>query len=357
MKRVRFKRHGIEPSPFVCLAHSVLIHPPIQHHGRERNEQHLAPFEFAIGSALIATARQVLKDMYHAQSFAAGAEAIEREKREAERYQDAWQQTNKRRRRGEHASAPKMGHTFKLEATYKPMQRSKAISRAGRERYSQYKKALRMRPVSNVITVELSSYAILRQAGLVDSGSNLRRVNAALIRVSQPVKVRGERWPAILTDFQQLKSGKWRLQVCGAWLPTARFEKVMLPLPVRASPTALALYLMLHWFDMTPSRERGISIPTLYARLGISTRWGRAACQRALENALDIVNKHLDALHKKGRKVPERYRIVGEGEHIRFRAVPRLSVKEEQEHYVPSPIEYDRWQKSRVDYEGSGVGG
>jgi hypothetical protein len=328
-----------KPPCYVILPYSVLLKPPIRGRGRE----YLTPFEFAIATGLVGTARLALEERQHKQRLKAGRRAMERERALAEQFREDWKLVKAARARGEHAEAPQR-HTeatldemwengpISLDDLYgkhgliwqehnrrKPTRLDVALKRAGKLGYAKKKKALRKQSTERV-TIEMSRYKLLQAAGLSDGSMNLRKVDAALQRLTRTVADR----PPVLVAWEALPSGRLRLQVSGAWLPTRAFGRVPI-LPMKSAP-ALALWLFLHAIPTSRHDGKTMGLPWLCRILGITTKKGPIA-RRALHRALDAVNKNLikldpDALLHHKIKVPQRYEIQGADGGLRFVSVP-----------------------------------
>jgi hypothetical protein len=123
---------------------------------------------------------------------------------------------------------------------------------------------------------------------MAKSGRQLRRVKAALERLTQPV--RKDSAP-LLDSYEQLPDGRLRVQVGKAWMPRLRFSKVAWPLPTKgATSTTLALYLYVFGPPQLPQR-----VAELAERMGIKAK-GLGHQRDEIRRALKAINKHLRAI-------------------------------------------------------------
>jgi hypothetical protein len=324
--RQRYRSASKRGSAYVHIPRHVLTDPPIRH--RHMSDQYLTPYEFAVGAGALVSAQAVLANSRHQEALKSGEEAIERQDHYHTKFKREWQKVSEQRRRGIDAPAPMYSFTFRDEVRHKTgMSKRKVLQEAGKHGYrKQLKRSRRMTP-PEIITIEVSQRALLRQAGLQSDGAHHRRLADTLNRLCLPI---GDAQP-MLKGWERTPSRRLRLQVFGAWLAPP-FGRVPLPLPV-CSPTALALYLFLHGIKTNqhlsnPSNIRQHDLKSFYRRIGIATRWGEAVCKRTFKRAFDAVNTHLDLFDinvLRKHRIPERYGMETSrgGRKVLFVAVPR----------------------------------
>ena len=219
-----------------------------------------------------------------------------------------------------------------------------AIRSAGQTGYRRRKKAIRKRPAPKNITVEVSRSRLLRWAHLKTHGGGLKKLTSTLDRLTEPIAGNGQNWPAVLTRWEQLPSGRLRCQVSGQWIATGHFARVPLPLP--RSANAKALYLFLTAIRTTSINKVDIGLEPLCERLGIPIYWGSSMASRAINRALDLVNEHLttldaEALEDARIKAPGQYQIKCKNGRIRFVAQARPDREKDDDEPVvrqPPPI-------------------
>jgi hypothetical protein len=164
----------------------------------------------------------------------------------------------------------------------------------------------RRAPRPDTIAFEVTRSGFLRAAELSKKGPNLRRLDAALARLCEPIAVAGVERDPVLVGWQVLPGRRLRLTVDTRWVPRRRFGRLAFPLPTQERTRVLPLYLFLHGIDLT--RPGKISFDRLCARLGIAR--GHNA-KRALERALKGVNDHLKKIDREA--LAGRTNYQGEG--------------------------------------------
>jgi hypothetical protein len=135
----------------------------------------------------------------------------------------------------------------------------------------------RKRPAT--VVTEWSRRGLVKAMKLPIKSPNLHRLDGAL---DQLVKM------GVLASWKVLPSGRLQIAVDGRALPTKRFTQIALPLPTQ-SKVAVALYLFIHWIDLTKHRQ--IKWKRLCKLLGLPARRDNAV--QALERARDCINNHL----------------------------------------------------------------
>jgi hypothetical protein len=281
---------------YALLPKAILKHPPIAHRGQPRDGL-LEPFEAAVLAAIVAKARsQGLAPERHQYARERSQRAMQR-KRAKYIEKDKWQRDlmfdEARRRNGD-----PIDHDFVA---------------AGKTAYREAVRSFRRRQRTTAVPITLTRAALLRLAGLSCKAGNYTRLDAALVRLQQPVRAGPTQLPPLLQSAPRLGGGKLALLVEPAWFPHD-VGRLPLPLPTKGDgSTTAALFLFLAGIDTRRdswSRAR-IRRTALYQLVGISQKTKQ---RRALHAALAQINKHLKDL-----KWPTTYDIVpiGDGEWLR----------------------------------------
>jgi hypothetical protein len=320
---------------FALVPRDVLIRPPVCSAHRPLIGK-LTPFECALALGLLAEAHLQLDRNNKQAALAAGAKAIKIERRHADRFKRDWR---KHKQRGHHAhdedTAPLRQHCFPINAdyeyeTHKPMKREASLKEAGRYHYKLELQRLRSIAVAEV-TVTLTRSRWLIVAGLSRTSRNHRALEHSLEALLKPLRIDTKSKEPLLQDCRKLRSAKLRLRVSGVWLQPG-FGYVPLPLPLRSAP-GLALLLFLSTINTGSHNRKAISRGALCKIIGIKrTKFWR----RNLNNAINVVNKHLNRLwvsaemdrrlnNHKMRQLPQSYEVVEQGNDlIKFVAVTRF---------------------------------
>jgi hypothetical protein len=310
---------------YVCIPRDVAKYPPIAHRGGDADRCLLAPFEFAVLAGVLAGARSALSHARHGAAMKHGLASVDRERQYHDEFKANWKEVEAERLTGNRVPAPMRRSMVRLENVYKPPRFNKAhVKRVAREGYGRARQQLRHRPPPEIVKVTASRHALLRLAGLPKNGAYLRRLDGALDRLRDVVGYRNEA-PAVAPLRDWSEQQKLELRVSGVWLQKP-FVRVALPLPLR-SATALAL-----WLFLPITAEGGqTGFDHVCRRLGIPD-YGSAVGNRALNNALAVVNAHLQAfsddalraLAQQDIDLPECWEIEpdDDGHTIGFKAIP-----------------------------------
>jgi hypothetical protein len=322
MVEIAHRKPNSKAPLYVALPNRILWHPPISHSG---GGHRLTTFEFAVMVGVLRAAWHRNGRINHKRALKAGKRAMQQERQHGKDHRQDWRATNERRRAGaskRQAPAPSRQTTtltreaekerllqfYKGKAKspeydeYKPGREGELITLAGRNAYQRSIKEARKRTPGN-LTLRRSRYEILRRGGLSDSAPNIRKLDAALDRLCQPVGDDSKPPHAQpLLHWEQLESGRLLLKVAGSWLAPG-YERVPLPLPLR-SATTLNLYLYVHAVE--PHSKGGhIDFGNFCDRLGLQCPPKRYNTR--INDALHAINIHLGgldhrALHKAGLK-------------------------------------------------------
>lgn len=296
--------------PFAFLPRELVTHPPIES----------TPFEVSVCVGSLRAAWEVWSQTMHRVSLQYGHESIKIENELADDFRkqtDAYASRKKNRR----DKFPVRIYTYDRmgQPTHKPIKRSQALVKAGSIGYQMHRDTM-LREGPKSIKVELSRCRLLTLSGLSADGKNMAKLDATLDQLGKPV---GKLCSPLLS-WCISKSGRLRIELEGTWL-TPPFVRVPIPLPLK-STTALSIYLFVHGIKTGPINRKGMSLSALCQRLGV--RRDRFA-QRALDRALDIIDKHLAGLPmkeliKQGIKLAGGYRIkvIEENKYLRFEALP-----------------------------------
>jgi len=307
-----------------CLPRELAEWPPIRHRHSDPESTDVTPFEFAILAGVLVEARcLILGAERHQAAFARGGEKIEQEKQLHDDWRDDWKyEKQERRRQGKkYISTPERRHTFEaggVPSTYnakKPMPLKQALKRAGADGYEYRSRALSKQPAPETIAIDTTRFELLRCARINVDGPRMRKVEAALDRLLEPI---GLISVPLLQGWTWLESGRLELQVAGRWLDP-RFVKLPLPLPLR-SPTALAILMFLMTIVNRACKfpkEGKILFESLCTRFGIPTWDGNKVAKRSMDNALNILNFYLES-------------DVCKVEFIKLRALPNNYVRFQQ---------------------------
>jgi hypothetical protein len=194
----------------------------------------------------------------------------------------------------------------------------------GRAKYMGEREERKRKRPATVVT-EWSRRGLVKAMKLDRHGRNLARLDGALDRL---VEI------GVLASWKVLPNGRLRIAVNGSALPTKRFTQIALPFPTQ-SKVALALYLFIHWIDLTKHRQ--IKWKRLCKLLGLPARRDNAV--QALERAVNYINDHLEhkvdwvalAQVKKGNiKTPKaiNFEWLDDGASVRFFAAVEEHVEE-----------------------------
>jgi hypothetical protein len=182
------------------------------------------------------------------------------------------------------------------QARGKRAYRNVSLAKLGSKGYRRGHAALK---AASTITVTVTRSGLLRAAGMRDSGPNLKRLPAALQRLTQPVRVGGQQVAPVLHSWEPLPHGL-RLQVNAAWVPQARYCMVPWPPPSHAGGTiTLALYL----FAFGTASKFPLPVRTLTTRLHIKVGYA-SQVRRAIAHALKLANAHLEEIGAPVQLVP-----------------------------------------------------
>jgi hypothetical protein len=275
---------------FVCIPRQLTTLPPIRHRS-ELADAALSVSEFAVAASCMALARKELSMERHDHALRAGKKAIDEKREKPIAHLDVWSAREQ----------------FDL---------------AGGEAYLRAHFEFGRTRSEKEVRIECTRSTLLKLAGLSRNERNARKLPNALRRLMQPA---GGFPPLILSGGTTNASGKLDLRINGRWIPSRRFARVPWPAPTKG-PTLLALYLFLFGADLRG--QTSISTEVLYRRLGIPLS-KPAHAQRALDRALDLVNKHLRQLNKDGKldefKFPTAFKIapIEDGSRLRFQAAER----------------------------------
>jgi hypothetical protein len=341
MAKIEQRESLVNNRLFVCLLRTILERPPIKHRHTPDSWRYLNPNEFAVAVAALVAARAAWSDEAHTAAWQAGERQLQRKRQHLRKY---------KRERHAHRPLYHKGYAIheaepdwieppfsrdECEIAYElayggpreseqPFPVKQAMTNTGRHAYRRQRQKLRQQSTRAIIVVKLTPRGLLRTAGIQPNGLHHRQFDAILERLLDPV---GENGPAVLDWYQPLRSGLVRLAVNGCWLGSP-FAKVPLPLPLK-TPAVLALYLFLAGIDTGASNRRMIDQRTLYRRLGFRTTRGLPYCRRQLDQALEIINRHLagldrEALAEQNIKVPDHYELEFiSRDQVRFVAIRR----------------------------------
>lgn len=178
------------------------------------------------------------------------------------------------------------------------------------------------------LPITVTRAELLRAAGLNSPQSrqtkNRRELVGALQRLTKSVVTA---LPPLLRSIKPTRNGKLRLVIDPKWLPDGNYGRVLWP-PPKSGSKILALYLFIAGCRLqsdTPS-----ALTRLYRRIGIRQQQASHAL-RALEHALDGVNKHLAmATDDLERGFPRKikHKFIRDGQYVRFVAVYTAKEKE-----------------------------
>jgi hypothetical protein len=288
-----------KPPLYVLLPSKVVQRPPHRH---DQNAAGVEPFALAVGCAAVALAKQTTAEPNFQHAFAAGGAGIKRQKVYNDTWDRDWKATKRVWRRNKAVEhLPQRHHVYKGPETRLRDTIPETYGKAGKHAFQLGLRQARKYRKAKDTEVTLSRYALLRSARLSDGINNRNKLETALNRLTKPV---GQH-PPMLVGWEEDASGALHIVVAAWWLKKP-FRKVPLPLPMRA--TALALYLLLHWFDTSPmaslrispnrlpERKPAISIASLRAKLGFPQHCYNSWAKRKLDQALDHVNQHLARL-------------------------------------------------------------
>ena len=300
---------------YTSLPLAICKAPPIAHRGG-KDARGFAPFDIAVMSAVLWHAWDAHAQANHQRSYRVAGETIKEERRRyQQQHPEAWRDVKEQRRRGEHAPAPMLMHTWGV-AEHQPMPIAEAAPLAGQRGYNKDKGEHRGDPPPDVIEVTVSQRGLLAVAGLSKSAAQTAKLLGALDRLQRPLD--GDAYPRtpLLRQWHKTEHGL-HLLVSGEWLEPS-YRQVPLPLPVRGA-TIQALYL---WtFAIQPwsprQRHKAIYFHKLCQRLGMPLR-GSFIARRGIDRAVDGVNEHLyrldlRALSRAGVKAPEKIDIINAG--------------------------------------------
>lgn len=140
--------------------------------------------------------------------------------------------------------------------------------------------------VAQTTPVIVSRQLLLRVGGLAVRARTRAKVNAALLRLRNPVGP----FPPVLLSIQKVSARRWALTINPAWRPKQNFVAVPFPLPTDGR-RVLALYLHSCQFTLA-SKFAATNLKSLTRHLGLSRRPSHA--RRELAAALVIVNEFRD---------------------------------------------------------------
>jgi hypothetical protein len=319
---------------YVCLPMRLLKQPPIAHRGSNASAR-ISPFQCKLMSAVLAEAWAVVSDANFAKAWRKGGKDIASENALANQYKEDWQHVDQQRDRGQHAEAPERYHTFGrsddggwLSHSYKPKApRPKALKRAGRTGFWGRLKWLRRHGPTEPVWVEISCCRLLRSAGIAKKGTNLRKLEAVLDRLCQPVGGGAQPSEPPLLLWKIAENGKLRLLVSAEWLRPP-FKPLPLPLPNNATALALLLWLSGIRTDPFYAKQQAIGFRQLCQRLDLP-RWGDKVATDTIRAALNTVNKWLKRLR---RAAPQ---------HVNYRAALYQYEIELPAYYEIEPVDDD----------------
>jgi hypothetical protein len=202
----------------------------------------------------------------------------------------------------------------------------------------------RKRPAT--VVSEWSRRGLVKAMKLDRHGRNLARLDGAL---DQLVEI------SVLVSWKVLPNGRLQIAVDGRSLPTKRYKRIALPFPTQ-SKVALALYLFIHWIDLTKNKQ--IKWKRLCKLLGLPARRDKA--KLALERAVNYINAHLKdkvdwvalAQVKKGKiETPKAidFEWLDDGASVRFFAIDIEHVEEPPTMQTQRPLRDD--EESEIDFD------
>jgi hypothetical protein len=283
---------------FACLPKTILKHPPVAHRNRP-DDGLLSVFECAIAAAAVAVARGQIASVRHAFALGIGRAAL-------------------REQRGQLGEGSKWLAQFKVGGGT-----NYEFALAGASGYLDGQQAFECAGRPKTISLEMTKSTLLRAAGLSRKGANHARLDAALSRLRSPVRAGRRELPPLLKGYRRLAGGKLRLLIDGAWLPHV-IGRVPMPVPTSGA-NVLALFLFLCGTDQRSVSRPSIAAEKLCDLVGIS--WSRPGhAQRALDRALERVNRHLRSLDGGALarlELPVAFDLVpiGDGARVRCQAI------------------------------------
>jgi hypothetical protein len=349
--------------PWAFVPQRFLLLPPIAHrrHTDERYRRYLAtPFEFAVGVSLLTAAKITNGLRIHEQAWDAGGKTGKKFKRDNDRHHEKCRQVANMKRNGIEAQFPKSRKSESEKAADKlfylknrrPRPLGPKLASKMSEANRLFKKKLRSQKLTPDTVVEISRRALLVSVGLQADRTNYRQLEAALNRLLKPIGRSLSRLSPILLNWEPMADGRLQMTVSGEWLNKS-FVKVPLPLPVK-TPTVLALYLFLHGIRTNHMNKTGIGLKWLCQRLGLTTHRGVKAATEVINDALELVNNHLE---KQKVRTVERYETNDDDDaaagQIRFQAIPlqQRDIELEEEEIEVEEIELlscTRFRRHRV---------